>query len=144
MIEFKQISNLDINHQVIDFLSTLLDHKDKKPLKNTLDSSLKHDFVKLFLMYIGNNPIGFAYGNISFGLESKGAYFWLNEFHLSEEFRSLGYGMMLMDYLKMELKKLDITYIALVTGKMNEGAKKFFQKSGFHERDYVWYDIHND
>lgn len=145
MISVKVISikKDDINHDVLFLLSQHLNNQSLKEINDTLTKALHKNHVRLFVLYDDINPIGFCYGNLSIGLESKGYYFWINEFYISSNFRNQGCGHFLMSHIKENLKKVKISYIALVTSKLNQKAQTFFIREGFKAQDYLWFDVVN-
>ena len=84
--------------------------------------------------------IGFAYGNICCGLETKGDYFWLNELYVSKDCRNQGLGSELLEYAQTWSKQQGCVYIALVTHPNNPEAQAFYQSQGMELEELVWVD----
>ncbi len=84
--------------------------------------------------------IGFAYGNICCGLETKGDYFWLNELFVSKECRNQGLGSELLGYVQMWTEKQGVSYLAMVTHPTNAKAQALYRDMGFELESLVWVD----
>src|SRR3989304_4718111 len=54
--------------------------------------------AKLLVLSEGDcaEPVGFAFFNVGSGLETGGDYLWLNEIHVSAQYRGQGGGRMMM------------------------------------------------
>ncbi len=131
----------NLSTDVIQLINLHMKDQNLSELKNTLEHGLKLNSVILLSLWEGQEVIGFCYGNISIGLESKGSYFWINEFFIKTPYRHQGNGRLLMNHLKQILQENKINYMALVTKTLNEQAIAFYQREGFHQRDYLWFDF---
>jgi len=141
MEEIVQYNHQTISKEVVELVHAHIKSNDLKQLSRTLMDALTSPNVLLLVIKKDNKAIGFCYGNLSIGLESKGSYFWLNEFFIKASMRHQGYGSKLMQYLKEMLKSKGVNYMALATGKMNKSAQKFFEEQGLQQKEYLWYDI---
>ena len=134
---FKQI----IPEIAIDLVMEQVDNISREDLKEVLDLATLSSSTSFLVLWKDEEPIAFSYGNLSMGLESKGYYFWLNEFYVGKMHRNKGYGSYLFKCLKDKLKEMNVKYLALVTGKMNQEAQIFYKKQGLNQKDYLWYDL---
>jgi len=131
----------NLTPDVVDLINQHIKSDDVDTLKKTLKMGLSSGSVILLSLWHDDEVIGFSYGNVCIGLESKGHYFWLNEFFIKMSYRHQGNGKLLMNYFKQTLQENEINYIALVTKPTNEQAIAFYQKEGFYQNDYLWFDF---
>jgi GNAT superfamily N-acetyltransferase len=83
-------------------------------------------------------PVGFAFFNIGSGLESGGDYLWLNEIHVSPQYRGQGGGRKMMDYLADWARHNRIQAICGVCSVSNHGAQSFYRRLGFATEQACW------
>ncbi|NCB01260.1 MAG: GNAT family N-acetyltransferase [Spirochaetia bacterium] len=114
--------------------------------REEIDSELKNSMKEgsravLFVAYnIDEKVLGFAFGNICCGLETKGDYFWLNELYVSPKARNHGLGSMLLRYVQSWSKENGSHYVALVTHPNNKKAQELYQQDNFELESLVWVD----
>jgi len=95
----------------------------------------------IFVAYEDDDTaIGFAYGNICSGLETRGDYFWLNELYVSVESRKQGLGSELLEYVQTWTKQQGCSYLAMVTHPTNTKAQALYREMGFELESLVWVD----
>ena len=97
----------------------------------------------LFVAYEDDGlAIGFAYGNICSGLETRGDYFWLNELYVELESRNHGLGSDLLEYVQAWAKAHGCVYLAMVTHPKNKKAQALYRDMGFELEELVWVDTY--
>ncbi len=107
------------------------------------NSMKKKSRSALFVAYEDDDSaIGFAYGNICCGLETRGDYFWLNELYVSEDSRQQGLGSDLLEYVKTWAKEQGCIYLAMVTHPTNQKAQALYRDLGFELEELVWVDTY--
>jgi ribosomal protein S18 acetylase RimI-like enzyme len=109
-----------------------------------LKNSMKEESRSiLFVAYREEHvAIGFAYGNVCCGLETKGDYFWLNELYISLDYRNSGIGARMLCFIRKYCKDSGYNYIAMVTHPNNHNAQKFYMKQGFELEELIWVDTY--
>ncbi len=85
-------------------------------------------------------PVGFAYGNISRGLESGGRYLWLNELYAADGHRRRGTALSLLEFIQDWARRTGCVYISLVTSPENKAAQELYMKAGFSAERMIWID----
>ncbi len=105
-------------------------------------NSMKDDSRSvLFVAYEEDgSAMGFAYGNICCGLETRGDYFWLNELYVSKECRKQGLGSELLEYVQTWSKAQGCLYVAMVTHPTNAKAQDLYRDMDFELESLVWVD----
>ena len=109
-----------------------------REIRNSMKEASRSAF---FVAYEDDDSaIGFAYGNICCGLETRGDYFWLNELYVSVESRKQGLGSDLMEFVQAWSKQQGCIYLAMVTHPTNAKAQALYRDMGFELESLVWVD----
>lgn len=107
------------------------------------NSMKKESRSSLFVAYEEDaTAIGFAYGNMCCGLETKGDYFWLNELYVSVDSRKQGLGSELLEFVQTWTKEQGCGYLAMVTHPTNKKAQSLYRDLGFELESLVWVDTY--
>lgn len=119
-------------------------NQSREEVASEICNSMKAESrAALFVAYEeDDSAVGFAYGNICCGFETKGDYFWLNELYVSKECRNQGLGSELLEYVQAWSKKQGCAYLALVTHPNNPEAKSFYESQGMELEKLVWADTY--
>ena len=83
-------------------------------------------------------PVGFAFFNVSTGLESGGDYLWLNELHVAGKLRGQGAGRRMIEFLEDWSRRNGIKAIYGVCGLKNAAARSFYRRLGFSTEEACW------
>jgi GNAT superfamily N-acetyltransferase len=83
-------------------------------------------------------PAGFAFFNVSSGLESGGDYLWLNELHVAANLRGQGAGRQMLEFLQDWGRRNGTKAIYGVCGVKNGAARSFYQRLGFATEEMCW------
>lgn len=114
----------------------------REEVASELRNSMKQGSrAALFVAYEDDDSaIGFAYGNICCGLETKGDYFWVNELYVAVECRNQGLGSTLLEHVQRWAKGMGCAYLAMVTHPTNQNAQALYRDLGFELEPLVWVD----
>jgi GNAT superfamily N-acetyltransferase len=117
-------------------------HQSRDEVASEIRNSMKEQSRAAFFVAYeeDDTAIGFAYGNICCGLETKGDYFWLNELFVSKECRNQGLGAELLEYVQAWSKQQGCTYLAMVTHPTNAKAQALYRDMGLELESLVWVD----
>ena len=91
--------------------------------------AFKTEHAKLMVLSEFSHIIGFAFFNISIGMESAGKYIWLNEMHIHKSYRSKGYGKVLLDELKKWCRENNIKRIMGMANDTDLRTLKFYKSN---------------
>jgi len=118
--------------------------QNRDEIASEIRNSMKEESRSaLFVAYEEDGTaMGFAYGNICCGLETRGDYFWLNELFVSVECRQQGLGSELLRYVQAWVKEHGCAYLALVTHPNNKKAQALYRDLGFELEQLVWVDTY--
>ena len=138
MIEVNFINNmtefLDAN-QIILLLKDQMEYigspKTNEQLMKTIQLAFQNENSKLLVINENSHVIGFAFFNICIGMESAGKYLWLNEMHIHKNYRSRGYGKILMEELLKWCEENEILRVMAMMDESEVRTKKFYQKFNF-------------
>ena len=87
------------DERIIDLIRDQMNYINSPKTRNDIISIFKlvfkYETTKLFVIKNNDKPIGFAFFNISIGIESAGKYAWINEIHIHKKYRNNGYGSIL-------------------------------------------------
>ncbi|MDY0290094.1 MAG: GNAT family N-acetyltransferase [Sphaerochaeta sp.] len=113
-------------------------------VESEIRNSMKQESrAALFVAYDDDgSAIGFAYGNICCGWETRGDYFWLNELYVATESRNHGLGSDLLEYVQAWAKAHGCVYLAMVTHPKNKKAQALYRDMGFELEELVWVDTY--
>ena len=83
------------------------ERKTRKDVKSVVEASLKKgSSAFIFLLYTGDKkPAGVCFFNVCLGVQSGGRYIWINEIFVKEEYRGIGYGKAMLEYLENFAKR---------------------------------------
>lgn len=117
-------------------------HQERDEVASEIRNSMKAESRSVFFVAYeeDQSAIGFAYGNICCGLETRGDYFWLNELYVSVESRKQGLGSELLEYVQTWSKQQGCSYLAMVTHPTNAKAQALYRDMGFELEELVWVD----
>jgi GNAT superfamily N-acetyltransferase len=104
--------------------------KSNDELLKTITLALKTDSAHLMVISENGNTLGFAFFNIAIGMESSGKYLWLNEMHIHKDYRSKGYGAVLIDKMKEWCKENKVVRIMGMADESEKRTLQFYQKQG--------------
>ncbi|HKM06945.1 MAG TPA: GNAT family N-acetyltransferase [Sphaerochaeta sp.] len=137
MLSFEQVVTLV--QQQMSFIGY---HQNRDQVTSEIRKSMKTDSRSVFFIAYEDDDtaIGFAYGNICCGLETRGDYFWLNELYVSVECRNQGLGSELLEYVQTWSKENGCVYLAMVTHPTNMKAQALYRDLGFELESLVWVD----
>ncbi|HHT80503.1 MAG TPA: GNAT family N-acetyltransferase [Spirochaetales bacterium] len=118
--------------------------QSREQVASEIRNSMKEESRSaLFVAYEEDGTaMGFAYGNICCGLETRGDYFWLNELFVSVGCRQQGLGSELLRYVQTWAKEHGCAYLALVTHPNNKKAQALYRDLGFELEQLVWVDTY--
>jgi GNAT superfamily N-acetyltransferase len=132
--------NLEIASLMNAYFDEIESPKSVSEIKNTL-SKMNSNQQTIFLIASDNQiPIGFLFGNLGFGIQSGGPYFWLNDIYLDQRYRHRGVAQLMVYELEQRLLKDNIHYIAAMTDLKNQQSQKFFSKLKFDTTQIIWID----
>ncbi len=116
--------------------------QSRDEVRAEIRNSMKDDSRSVLFVAYGEDgsAMGFAYGNICCGLETRGDYFWLNELYVSKECRKQGLGSELLEYVQAWSKAQGCLYLAMVTHPTNTKAQDLYRDLGFELEPLVWVD----
>lgn len=77
-----------------------------------------------------SHVIGFTFFNVAIGMESAGKYIWLNEMHVHRNYRSKGYGSILLNELKQWCKANNIKRIIGMADNSEVRTLQFYESNG--------------
>ena len=97
-------------------------------LKEYLFNQIDNDDLKILFLEEDNNFIGFLTYEVKKKLTTS---LWIDELIIKEEYRSHGYGTILIDKIKEICKNENIDRIELNCWSFNEKAMKFYNKLNF-------------
>ncbi len=117
-------------------------HQSREEVASEIRNSMKDESRSaLFVAYEEDaTAMGFAYGNMCSGLETKGDYFWLNELYVSVECRKQGLGSDLLQHVQTWAKGQGCAYLAMVTHPTNMKAQTLYRDLGFELEELIWVD----
>jgi len=117
-------------------------HQERDDVASEIRNSMKAESRSVFFVAYeeDQSAIGFAYGNICCGLETRGDYFWLNELYVSVESRKQGLGSELLEHVQTWSKQQGCSYLAMVTHPTNAKAQALYRDMGFELEELVWVD----
>ena len=128
-----------ISNELLEVISKQMDFINESQsiaeIKSFLKTYLTKDSNAKLLVLEEEKVVGFAFINISVGLETRGKYIWLNELHIEKEFQKQGYGMKILAYLDEYAGKNNIIKIMGLVSKENN-ATSFYEKYGFELDEY--------
>jgi GNAT superfamily N-acetyltransferase len=108
---------------------------------SAIRNALKNERTTFFIKTNEKSDfIGFAFGNISSGLESGSDYLWVNELYVEKEYRRKNVATEIFSFIEKWAKQNGIKYIATMTSKENNEAIKFYGKVGYELTDIKWVD----
>ena len=118
--------------------------QSREDVASEIRNSMKEQSRSVFFVAYEDEgtAIGFAYGNICCGLETRGDYFWLNELYVSVQSRKQGLGSDLLEYVKRWCKGHGCVYLAMVTHPTNTKAQALYRDMGFELESLVWVDTY--
>ena len=113
---------------------------DPEKIGSAIKNALGENKRAIFFVKINDTKeySGFAFCNISSGLESGADYIWINELYVEPEYRRKGVASEIMNFIENWAKENGIKYIATVTGKTNETAMGLYKKIGYELGEIVW------
>ena len=113
---------------------------DPERIRNAIKNALEENKRAIFFVKTNNAKeySGFAFCNISSGLESGADYIWINELYVEPEYRRKGVASEIMGFIETWAKEKGIKYIATVTGKTNETAMGLYEKNGYELGEIMW------
>ena len=97
-------------------------------LKEYLFNQIDNDDLKILFLEEDNNFIGFLTYEVKKKLTTS---LWIDELIIKKEYRSHGYGTILIDKIKEICKNENIDRIELNCWSFNEKAMKFYNKLNF-------------
>ena len=93
------------------------------------------DLVRGYIFECDGKPAGFSIVSMKFETEVGGMAAWIEELFVEDEFRGLGIGHRIFEFLSEELKG-KIKRLRLEVGDENDGAKRLYENLGFEFLDY--------
>ncbi len=146
IIEVTKNNLQDIKDDALQIISEQMEciggSTDQQRINQALENALKTESrARLFLAYKRNELVGMCFLNVCSGLESGGDYIYINEINIRKASRGLGYGTILLNYVKSWGAKNGYRYIAAVTSDNNEASQGLFSKNGFSKSEVAWLDL---
>jgi GNAT superfamily N-acetyltransferase len=112
---------------------------DDNHVETALENALKAgSSARFFLGYHENRAAACCLLNIGSGIEAGGDYAWINEIHVTEEYRRMGIGKALLSHVLRWAEERGYRYIASVTSPNNRAARQLFERQGFDSSDMIW------
>jgi len=141
--KYSEIPDIDKLCQIVskhmDFIGS---KKNMENINDTIKNALKDDTKAIFFLNINEKKdiCGFAFGNISSGLETGADYFWLNELYVESEHRRKKIATEIVTFMENWAEENNIKYIAAMTDKSNKNAAEFYKKMGYEVGEVLWVD----
>ncbi len=132
--------NLEIASLMKAYFDEIESPKSVFEINHTLSIMNTNQSTILLIACDNNLPIGFLFGNLGFGIQSGGPYFWLNDIYLDQRYRHRGVAQLLINELEQKLIKDNIHYIAAMTDLKNQQSQTFFRKLKFDTTQIIWID----
>ena len=93
---------------------------------------IKNDHLgKAWLIFHNNEAIGYVILTFAFSFEYQGKIAFLDELYLTEKVRGKGIGSMVIEFIKLESKKLDLKLLYLEVEEHNLKAQNLYLANGF-------------
>ena len=150
MYEVKFINSMDEFLEATQIISLLKDQMDyigspksNVQLLKTIQLAFQHENAHLLVISDNSHIIGFAFFNVSIGMESAGKYLWLNEMHIHKNYRGKGYGKHLFLEITKWCEKNDIVRIMGMADESEERTKNFYIQQGaeIYSQDIISYKL---
>jgi len=129
-----------ITEEIINIIRTQMEfigsQRSNKQIASFLQEYLRKESNAKLLILKKDSIVGFAFFNISVGLETNGKYIWLNEVHILNEFRNHGYGNDIIEFLDNYVKENNIKKIMGLISNENS-AKNFYENNKFSLNEYI-------
>jgi len=127
---------IEIIKSQMEFIGSNISYNE---ITNFLNENLNIENNAKLLILKDESIVGFCFFNISVGLETKGKYIWLNEVHILKQYRGLGYGNLIIEYLDNYSKENSIKKVMGLVSNENE-SKSFYKNNGFRLNSYLLFD----
>ncbi|KFZ26467.1 MAG: Acetyltransferase (GNAT) family protein [Candidatus Izimaplasma bacterium HR2] len=151
MVEVTMVNNMEEfleYNQIINLCLDQMEHigspKTNIQIMDVFKLAFSSKMSKLMVISEMSNPIGFAFFNVSIGMESLGKYIWLNEMHIHSKYRGEGYGSILFEGIRNWCKDNEIHRIMGMIEETEERTLSFYKKQGcdiYQEKVFSTYDI---
>ena len=141
--KYSEIPDIDklckIVSKQMDFIGS---EKNMENVKDAVKNALRGETKVIFFLSLNEKMdiCGFAFGNISSGLETGADYFWLNELHVESEHRRKKVATEIITFMENWAEENNIKYIAAMTDKTNKNAAEFYKKMGYEVSEVLWVD----
>jgi GNAT superfamily N-acetyltransferase len=106
---------------------------DIKKIKSGLSGVIQGGGGMVFVAELGKRPIGMASAQTVISTAAGGVSILVEDVFISEDFRNIGAGKMLMEHIKNWGKTKGAVRMQLVTDKSNTSAIWFYKKLGWNE-----------
>lgn len=93
------------------------------------------NIVRVWLIYLNKEPIGYVVLCFSFSLESLGQDGMIDEFFIEEQYRNKGLGENVLEMVIQKSKQLGLKALYLEVSNTNIPAQSLYKKTGFEARD---------
>ena len=140
---YSEVSDIEKLISIVSKQMKFIDaNDDPERIGKAIKNALKENKRAIFFLKANDEKeyCGFAFCNISSGLESGADYLWINELYVEPEYRGIGVSSEIMCFIENWARENGIKYIATVTGKTNETAMNFYKKTGYELGEIVWVD----
>ena len=150
MYEVKFINSMDELLEATQIISLLKDQmeyigspKTNVQLLKTIQLAMKNENSHLLVISENSHVIGFAFFNVSIGMESSGKYLWLNEMHIHKNYRGKGYGKNLFAEIIKWCKMNEVVRIMGMADESEERTKNFYIQQGaeIYTQDIISFNI---
>jgi diamine N-acetyltransferase len=106
---------------------------------DNLRSYLNAEDRWLKLVWLGDSAVGYC----SYSITTAESEMKLEQLYLLEECRGKGLGLMMMNHVEAEARKLGLKLLMLQVNKQNTDSIAFYRKAGFAVKEEATFDIGN-
>ncbi len=130
----------DMTTLLIEQMKVIGKDLDEKHVKAGMENALKPGTTARFFICYDDDEKAAACCllNIGSGIEAGGDYIWINEFHVREDKRRMGFGQALLKHVLQWANEEGYDYIASVTSPENKAARELFKQNGFGDSEMIW------
>ena len=101
------------------------------------------DLGKAWLVYKGEEVIGYVILTFIFSFEYKGILAFLDELYIKKEYQGKGFGKQAVQFVQQESSQLNVKMLYLEVEQQNENAQKLYLAHDFevHNRKILKYKL---
>lgn len=130
-----ELADIDI---ILKFIQELYEHEDirfdESMARTALEQLIQDDSLGYaWLIYGGDEVIGYVVLTLGYSLEFAGRDALIDELYILEEYRGVGVGTKVLEFLTEFCNSLGIKAIHLVVERKNNTAHSLYRKMGFED-----------